>query len=211
MMFGAPTDADHADADADADADHADADADHADADTAGDVDHADDDHASAPTEPAPDSAASAKPAPDPTATAAAAVNQLSPTELQSFLDQLSPAHKRAFEQKFGTRDSVNTNVEIAELARASRALLAHAQQNADDIRSRLTRIIRLTGLEGINRREAAAKSNAQLDRGAFARGMGLAGQPGKTFPTMTMTPDGVDELGQPSYGLAPAGRSTAH
>jgi hypothetical protein len=135
------------------------------------------DDHASAPGEPAPDPvvSTSAEPAPDPAATAAAAVNQLSPTELQSFLDQLSPAHKRAFEQHFGRRDSNNPHPEIAKLARESRALLTHAQQNADDIRSRLTRIIRLTGLDGKTRREAAAKSNVQLDRGAFTRGMGLA------------------------------------
>jgi hypothetical protein len=125
-----------------------------------------------APTEPAP---AAAEPAPDQSTIAAAAVNLLSHAELPSFLDQLSPAHKRAFEQKFGARNSDNTNAEIATLARECSALLTHPEQNTDAIRKKLARIKKLTGSDG-QARTKAAKSNAQLDHGAFAHGMGLAG-----------------------------------
>jgi hypothetical protein len=160
-------------------------------------------------TDVAAEAPAPTQPAPDPATIAAAAVNQLSSAELQSFLDRLSPAHKRAFEQKFGARNSHNTSAEIATLAGECSALLTHAEQNTDEIRKKLARIRKLTGFGG-KARDKTVTSNAQLDRGAFARGMGLAGQPGKTFPTMTMTPDGVDEFRQPSSGLAPAGRSRA-
>jgi hypothetical protein len=116
------------------------------------------------------------EPPPDPAAIAAAAVNQLKPAELQSFLDQLSPGHKRAFEQKFGARNSDNTNVEIATLAGECTALLAHPAQHISELHAKLARIKRLAGSK---RDKSLGKSNAHLDQGAFARGMGLTGQPG--------------------------------
>jgi hypothetical protein len=182
---------------------HAAGDDDHAD-DDHGDADHGgDDDHASAPAEPAPDpvASASAEPAPDPAATAAAAVNQLSATELPSFFNQLSPALMRLFERKFGARDSDNINAEIATLAGECSALLTHAKQNTGDIHKKLARIKTLVGGK-------LRTSNVRLDRDAFARGMGIASPPDKKFPTMTMTPDGVDESGNAIFALPRGDRS---
>ena len=170
------------------DADHAGgdhADGDHADGDHAGD-DRAGDDRAE-------------EPASDPAAAAAAAVHQLNHTELESFFSQLSPAHKRAFEQKFGARNSDNANAEIATLVGECSALLTHAEQNTDAIRKKLARIKKLTGFGG-KARAKSPQSNAQLDHGAFARGMGLAGPAGQKFPTMTMMPNGVDASGNPNF-----------
>jgi hypothetical protein len=39
-----------------------------------------------------------------------------------------------------------------------------------------------------------------QLDHGALARGLGLAGQPGNQFPTVNVQPAGVDAAGKPIY-----------
>ena len=161
-----------------------------------------------APTEPTPtpmpttESEPVPELAPDPVATAVAAVNQLLSTQLQDFLDRLWPAHKRAFELKFGARASNNTDAEIVTVVDACSALLAHPPQNTGDIRKKLARIKTLVG------GGKARTTNAQLDRGAFTRSMGMTGQTDKKFPTMDMTPNGVDESGQPSYGLTPAGRS---
>jgi hypothetical protein len=153
----------------------------------------------SAPTEPtsAPELAPDPQPAPDLAATAAAAVNRLaSPTELQSFLDRLWPPHKRAFELKFGARNSDNTNDEIAMLAGQCSALLTHAEQNTDAIRKMLARIKKLTGSSG-KARAKPVKSNAQLDHDAFARGMGMgvAGPADKKFPTINAAQDSADGI----------------
>lgn len=136
------------------------------------------------------DASAPAEFASNPAATAAAAVNQLNAAELQSFLDQLSPAHQRAFKQKFGARNSDSTNAEIATVASECSALLAHPEQNTDAIRKKLARIKKLTGFDG-----KAQASSAKLDRGAFARGMGMAGQPGEKFPTMNAARDSADGI----------------
>jgi hypothetical protein len=61
------------------------------------------------PAEPEADPAPPA-PAPNPAATAAAAVNALTPTELRDFLERLWPAPRRAFELKFGARNSAEPN-----------------------------------------------------------------------------------------------------
>ena len=155
---------------------------DHADGDRIGDNrpdrDHADEPEIGPTAAPIKSAPAPTEPAPDPATIAAAAVNLLSHAELPSFLDQLSPAHKCAFEQKFGARNSDNTNAEIATLARECSALLTHPEQHTDAIRKKLARIKKLTGSDG-KARTKTAKSNAQLDHGAFAHGMGLAGQPG--------------------------------
>jgi hypothetical protein len=180
------------------------------DGDHAGGGDHADESEIG-PTATSIESApAPTEPAPDPATIAAAAVNQLSHAELQSFLDQLSPAHKRAFEQKFGARNSDSTNAEIATLAGECSALLAHAEQNTDAIRKKLARIKKLTGFDG-KARAQTIKSNAQLDRSAFVRGMGLAGQLSKKFPTMTMEPSGTDASGNPVFAPSRGNRSRAH
>ena len=71
-------------------------------------------------------------------ATAVAAVNRLTPTELQRFLDRLWPAHKEAFELKFGARNSDKADAEIATLVDACSGLLAHPQQNTGEIRKKL-------------------------------------------------------------------------
>jgi hypothetical protein len=135
-----------------------------------------DDVAAADPTSPAP--------APNPIASAAAAVNQLSPTDLQKFLEQLWPAPRHAFELKFGARNSDSTNAKIATLARECSALLAHPKQHIDDIHKKLARIKKLTGSDG-KARTKTAESNAQLDRGAFTRAIGTAGQPGEKFQTI--------------------------
>jgi hypothetical protein len=49
-----------------------------------------------------------------------------------------------------------------------------------------------------------------QLDRGAFMRGLGLAGRPGNKFPTMTMAPDGVDANGNQHFAF-PRGNRSRH
>jgi hypothetical protein len=125
--------------------------------------------------------------APDPAVTAAAAVNRLSPTELQEFLDRLWPAHKRAFEQKFGARNSANTNAEIATLAGECSALLTNPGQNTGEIRRKLARIKTLAG------GDKERTSNAQLDRSALRRGLGIAGPAGEKFTTINMAPDSAD------------------
>jgi hypothetical protein len=130
------------------------------------------------------------EPAPDPAATAAAAVNTLIPTELQNFLDLLWPAHKRAFELKFGARNSDTTNAEIAALASECSALLTNVnKQNTDAIHKKLARIKTLAG------GSKARASNAQLDRGAFSRVIGTAGQPGEKFPTINAAKDSADGI----------------
>jgi hypothetical protein len=121
----------------------------------------------------------------DQVAIAAAAVNRLDAAELKSLLDQISREHQNVLRRHFA-RDNVNK--EIAKEARDSSALLAHAAQNADAIRKKLARIVRLTGA-GTKARSAPEKSNAKLDHGAFARGMGLAGQSGNKFRTMQVVP----------------------
>jgi hypothetical protein len=137
------------------------------------------------PTEPEADppalteSTEPVEPAPDPVATAVAAVNRLTPTELQKFLDRLWPAPKQAFELKFGARNSDKTNAEIAMLVDACSGLLAHPQQNTGEIRKKLASIKALAG------GGKARTSNAQLDRSAFKRAIGTAGQPGEKFPTI--------------------------
>jgi hypothetical protein len=135
--------------------------------------------------------------APNRAAAAAAAVNGLSGTELQDFLNRLWPAPRRAFELKFGARNSDNTNDVIATLAGQCSVMLSRPQQNTDDIHRKLAHIKRLTGSSG-KARAGTVKSNAQLDRGAFARGMGMgmAGPTGEKFPTMQMEPTGTDASG---------------
>jgi hypothetical protein len=102
----------------------------------------------------------------DPVAVAVAAVDRLSPTELRSFLDQISPGDKRAFEHHFGGSKSDNVFAEIAQNASECTALLVHPKQHTDDIHKKLARIRNLAGGKSLG------KSNAQLDRDAFARGM---------------------------------------
>jgi hypothetical protein len=53
--------------------------------------------------------------------------------------------------------------------------------------------------------------THTQLDRGALARGTGLAGLPGNKFRTITMTQNGSDADGNPNYGQPPADRSRAN
>jgi hypothetical protein len=95
---------------------------------------------------------------------------------------------QESFEQQLDQRDFKNDHSdEINTLARDCSALLTHAEQNRDDIRRKLAQIRSLTSAKGKARRQA--KSNVRLDRGALARGLGLAGPPGKTIPTMTLVP----------------------
>jgi hypothetical protein len=57
-------------------------------------------------------------------------------------------------------------------------------------------------------RSKSPERTNVHLDRGAFARGMGLAGPPDNKFRTITMPQNGVDADGNPNYGQPPAHRS---
>jgi hypothetical protein len=106
-------------------------------------------------------------------------------------------------------RAIANTNAEIASLARACNALLSHPEQHVDDVRKKLARIRKLAG-DG-KAHQTIIKSDVRLDTGALARGLGLAGPPGKKFPTMALTPDGVDEAGTPHFALAPRDKSFRH
>ena len=115
-----------------------------------------------------------AEPAPDPATIAAAAVNKLSYAETQRFLDQLSSAHTRAFEQRFGARNS--DHVEIGTLAGECIALLSHARQHVAEIHKKLAQIKRLAGGKSKNNK-SHGKSNAHLDLGAYMRGMHLDGR----------------------------------
>jgi hypothetical protein len=161
------------------------------------------------PAEPEADPAAPEL-APNLVATAAAAVNRLSGTELRDFLDRLWPAPVRAFELKFGARKSDNTNAEIARLANECRVLLARAEQNAGDIHQKLARIRKLAG-DKTRANTSPRTSNAQLDRGAFARGMGVAGPTDQKFTKMQMEPTGTDASGNPVFAQSRGNRSRAY
>jgi hypothetical protein len=102
------------------------------------------------------------------------------------FLAELSDS----LEQQLGRLNSKNDHLEdIANEARDCSALLAHPMQNRDDIRKKLARIRSLAGAKGKAWHAGTKKSNAQLDRSALARGLGIAGPTGEKFPTLTMTP----------------------
>jgi hypothetical protein len=66
--------------------------------------------------------------------------------------------------------------IRIADLARDCRGLLAHPEQNADEIRKKLSQIIKLSdpNSKGHARANGAAKSNAKLDQKLFRRAMAL-------------------------------------
>ena len=66
--------------------------------------------------------------------------------------------------------------IRIADLARGCRGLLAHPEQNADEIKGKLSKIIKLSDPNSKGRARAtdAAKSNAKLDQKLFRRAMAL-------------------------------------
>jgi hypothetical protein len=68
--------------------------------------------------------------------------------------------------------------IRIADLARDCRGLLAHPEQNANEIRKKLSQIIKLSdpNSKGHARANDAAKSNAKLDQKLFRRAMALEG-----------------------------------
>ena len=69
----------------------------------------------------------------------------------------------------------------IADLARDCRGLLMHPEQNADEIRKKLSQIIKLSDPDSKGRARAtdadAAKSNAKIDQRLFRRAMALDGE----------------------------------
>lgn len=70
------------------------------------------------------------------------------------------------------------TFIRITDLARDCRGLLAHPEQNADEIRKKLSQIIKLSdpNSKGRTRANGAAKSNAKLDPKLFRRALALEG-----------------------------------
>jgi hypothetical protein len=141
----------------------------------------------------------------DPIGVAIAAVDRLDRTQLRALLNRINPDHRSALKQHFGRSKSDNAFVEIAQLARDCTAMMAHAKQHTADIHKKLARIRKLAG--GKSSARGKTESNAQLDHGAFARGMGLAG-----FPTMNMAPKGTDPSGNPIFTpQGRGGRSQAH
>ena len=91
----------------------------------------------------------------------AAAFNELSKKECAEFFAGISPAKQSLLRQHFQ-----NADAEIAKLMRESLALLTHPQHNADDVRRRLTRVLRI--IESDNKApamKAVANSDADLGR----------------------------------------------
>jgi hypothetical protein len=62
----------------------------------------------------------------------------------------------------------------IADLARDCRGLLMHPEQNADEIRKKLSQIIKLSDPNSKGRGTKSAASNAKLDQKLFRRAMAL-------------------------------------
>jgi hypothetical protein len=151
-------------------------------------------------------------PALDPVAIAVKTINALGGPELKACLEGISAERQNAFKQHFtGGRSDTAVMVEIADIADMITGLLKHPDEKHPDqhrtkIYKNLERIKQLTG-----HGTSPKATNAKLNTGAFAHAMGWAGQPGKTFPTMNMTPVGVDPSGQAIYALPRADHSNAH
>jgi Protein of unknown function (DUF3102) len=104
---------------------------------------------------------------------------QPEPETLIAHWHRATSAERATLLNAIGVDLPVLANAEIVKLAVECSVCLAEGELNIVPIREKLKRIEVLAGSD------ATAKSNVKLDRGAFALGMGLAGQSGKKFLTL--------------------------
>jgi hypothetical protein len=108
-------------------------------------------------------------PAPDRITALAEAVNQLSPVELCSFRDQLSPDRKCALARILG-KSADKALAKIGQELSSCIALMGNPLQHKEDIHRKLAHMKRLADSEGKPGHKTPEKSNAHLDCGAIAR-----------------------------------------
>jgi hypothetical protein len=128
-------------------------------------------------------------PAPDRVTALANAVNQLSPVELCSFLDQLSPDCKWVLTRSLG-KSADKALAEIGQIVSSCIPLMCNPLRHKEALQRKLARMKRITDSEGKSGHKTPEKSNAHLDCDAYYRGMYPAGRP------INMKPDGLNSSG---------------